>query len=82
MDCILTSQLEHFVREYATTGGYNNASEVVGEVLRLFKRTEEERHLKLLSLRQAIKKSDNAINCGQVTDISSVKELDEFIEKF
>ena len=81
MNFSLTPQLEHFVREYAATGGYNNASEVVREALRLFKRTEEERHLKLLSLRQAIKKGDDAINCGQVTDITSVKELTEFFEK-
>ena len=82
MNFSLTPQLEHFVREYAATGEYNNASEVVREALRLFKRTEEERHLKLQILRLAIKKGDDAINSDQVTDITSVKELDDFFEKF
>ncbi len=77
----LTPQLEHFVREYAATGDYNNASEVVREALRLFKRTEEERLLKLRNLRHAISKGDKAINSGELTEISSIKELDNFFEK-
>jgi len=82
MNFSLTPQLEHFVREYAATGDYNNASEVVREALRLFKRTEEERQLKLRNLRRAINKGDEAINHGEVIDISSIKELDDFFEKF
>ncbi len=81
MNFSLTPQLEHFVREYAATGDYNNASEVVREALRLFKRTEEERHLKLKKLRQVINKGDDAIKKDEVTDISSIKELDDFFEK-
>ncbi|MCF6226967.1 MAG: type II toxin-antitoxin system ParD family antitoxin [Xanthomonadales bacterium] len=81
MNFSLTPQLEHFVREYAATGGYNNASEVVREALRLFKRTEEERHLKLRNLRQAINKGDEAIGRGEVIDITSINELDDFFDK-
>ena len=81
MNFSLTPQLEHFVREYAATGEYNNASEVVREALRLFKRTEEERHLKLKQLRQSINQGDDAIKRGEVTAISSIKELDDFFEK-
>jgi len=80
MNFSLTPQLEHFVREYAATGDYNNASEVVREALRLFKRTEEERQLKLLNLRQAIKQGDDAISSGEATKVSSVQELDGFFE--
>jgi len=81
MNFSLTPQLEHFIREYVATGDYNSASEVVREALRLFKRTEEERQLKLRNLRQAINKGDESINRGEVTDIYSIKELDDFFEK-
>lgn len=81
MNFSLTPQLEHFVRKYAATGDYNNASEVVREALRLFKRTEEERQLKILNLRQALKKGDDAIDRGEFTAVNSIKELDDFFEK-
>jgi len=81
MNFSLTPQLEHFVREYANTGNYNNASEVVREALRLFIRTEEERQLKLVSLRQAIKLGDDEIKKGNFTEINSVKEMDKFFEE-
>lgn len=81
MNFSLTPQLELFVRESAATGDYNNASEVVREALRLFKNTQEERHLKMQQLRQTIKTGDDAINCGDLTEVHSVKELDSFFEK-
>ena len=80
MNLSLTPQLEQFVRDYAATGEYNNASEVVREALRLFIRTEEERRLKLKNLRQARKKGDDAITDGEMTELSSIKELDDFFE--
>lgn len=80
MNFSLTPQLEQFVRNYAATGEYNNASEVVREALRLFIRTEEERQLKLQNLRQAIKKGDDAIIQGEMTELSSISELDDFFE--
>ena len=81
MNFSLTPQLEHFVREYAATGDYNNASEVVREALRLFKRTEEERHLKLLQLRQSIKEGDDSIKKGELTQVNTVQELESFFDK-
>lgn len=80
MNFSLTPQLEQFVRDCAATGNYNNASEVVREALRLFMRTEEERRLKLENLRQAIKKGDDAIQQGDLTEISSQEDLDKFFE--
>ena len=81
MNFSLTPQLEHFVRECANTGEYNNASEVVREALRLFMRTEEERKLKLAGLRQSIKLGDEALEKGELTEINSVKEMDKFFEE-
>jgi antitoxin ParD1/3/4 len=60
------------------TGDYNNASEVVREALRLFKRTEEEWQLKLANLRRAIKVGDDTIHSGEVTEITSAEGLDKF----
>jgi len=81
MNFSLTPQLEHFVRECAATGDYNNASEVVREAIRLFKRTEEERRLKLENLRHAIKEGDDSIGRGEVSTLNSVEDLDSFFEK-
>jgi len=47
MNLSLTPQLGAFVRKSAESGDYNNASEVVREALRLFKRTTQERTTKL-----------------------------------
>ncbi len=81
MNFSLTPQLEHFVRECATTGGYNNPSEVVREALRLFKRTEEERLLKLKNLQNMINEGDQAISQGEFSTLTSDKALDSFFEK-
>jgi len=77
----LTPQLEHFIRECAATGDYNNASEVVREAIRLFKRTEEERALKLKNLQNAINEGDQAISQGKSSTLTSDEELDSFFEK-
>ena len=80
MNFSLTPQLEHFVRQCAATGDYNNASEVVREAIRLFKRTEEERKLKLENLRNAIKDGDDAVSRGEVNTLTSDEDLDSFFE--
>jgi antitoxin ParD1/3/4 len=61
MNFSLTPALEQFVRDRAKSGDYNNASEVAREALRLLKRTEEERALKIERLRAAIGKGDEAL---------------------
>ena len=81
MNFSLTPQLEHFVRQCAATGDYNNASEVVREAIRLFKHTEEERKLKLENLRNAIKDGDDAVSRGEVNTLTSDEDLDSFFEK-
>lgn len=81
MNFSLTPQLEHFVRQCAATGDYNNASEVVREAIRLFKHTEEERKLKLENLRNAIKDGDDTVSRGEVSTLTTDEELDSFFEK-
>ena len=78
MNFSLTPSLEQFVRDRADSGDYNNASEVVRDAIRLLKRTEERRALKMERLRAAIRDGDEALARGEFTDLHSDQELDEF----
>ncbi len=78
MNVSLTPSLEQFVRDRAGSGDYNNASEVVREAIRLLKRTEERRALKMERLRAALREGDEALARGDFTDLNSDQELDEF----
>ena len=78
MNFSLTPSLEQFVRDRAESGDYNNASEVVRDAIRLLKRTEERRALKMERLRAAIRDGDEALARGEFTDLDSDRELDEF----
>ncbi|PHS26430.1 MAG: type II toxin-antitoxin system ParD family antitoxin [Methylophaga sp.] len=81
MNLSLTPQLEQFIRERAESGDYNNASEVVREAIRVFKRTEEESALKLKQLRAAVQVGDEAIAGGDSISFRSDKELAEFFDR-
>ena len=81
MNFSLTPSFEQFVRDKASTGDYNNASEVIREAIRLLKEKDELRAIKLGQLRAAIRLGDEAIEQGQYTDINSKKELDAFFAK-
>ncbi len=81
MNVSLTPQLETFVRQRAESGDYNNASELVREAIRLFKRIEEERTFKLDQLRIAITEGDEAVEMGQSQVFNSEAELDQLFGK-
>ncbi len=81
MNVSLTPQLETFVRQRAESGDYNNASELVREAIRLFKRIEEERTFKLDQLRIAITEGDKAVEMGQSQVFNSEAELDRLFGK-
>ncbi len=78
MNFSLTPSLEQFVRERAASGDYNNASEVVREALRLLKRVEEQRQLKMERLRAAVRQGDDAVARGDFTDLDADPDLDAF----
>ncbi len=78
MNVSLTPSLEQFVRDRADSGDYNNASEVVRDAIRLLKRAEERRALKMERLRAAIRDGDEALARGEFTNVNSDQELDEF----
>ncbi len=71
MNFSLTPSLEQFVRDRANSGDYNNASEVVREAIRLLKRAEETRALKMERLRAAIRDGDEALARGDITEVNS-----------
>ncbi len=77
MNFSLTPSLEQFVRDRANSGDYNNASEVVRNAIRLLKRAEETRALKMERLRAAIRDGDEALARGDITEVNSDRELDE-----
>ena len=81
MNLSLTPQLELFIRECANSGEYNNASEVVREAIRLFKRNEEERRARLNKLQLAIAEGDDAISRSESNVFNSAADLDAFFEQ-
>lgn len=81
MNVSLTPSLEQFVRDRAESGDYDNASEVVREAVRLLKRAEERRALKIERLRAAIRDGDEALARGEFTDLNSDQELDAFFTR-
>ena len=78
MNFSLTPSLEQFVRDRANSGDYNNASEVVRDALRLLKRFEEERAIKMERLRAAIREGDEAIARGDFTKLETEDAVDAF----
>ena len=78
MNFSLTPNLEMFIRDRAASGDYNNASEVVREAVRLLKRTEEQRALKLERLRESIRIGDEAIANGDFIALHSEQDVDTF----
>ena len=78
MNFSLTPALEQFVRDRAASGSYNNASEVVRDALRLLRRVEEERELKMERLRAAIREGDEALARGEYIDLRTDEEVNAF----
>lgn len=79
MNVSLTPSLEQFVRDRAGSGEYNNASEVVREALRLLKRVEDDRAVRLDRLRQAIAEGDEAVARGDVLELETEDDLDAYL---
>ena len=80
MNFSLTPELEIFVRDRASSGEYNNASEVVREAIRMLKRSDDERAEKMKWLKSAIKQGDDAIDQGESSVFNSEADLDAFFE--
>lgn len=75
MNIHLTRPLEDYVRQRVTEGGYSSASELIREALRLLQDYEK---VKQQRLREMIAVGEEAIARGEVTEIQTGDQLDEF----
>ena len=74
----IDSKVWHRDRDRAASGTYNNASEVVRDALRLLRRVEEERELKMERLRAAIHEGEEALARGEYIDLNTEEEVSAF----
>jgi antitoxin ParD1/3/4 len=77
----LTEHFDQLIESNVASGRFSNASEVVGEGLRLFEQREEEDKAKLEWLRGTAKEGFEAIDRGNYVAINSEEELDVFLGK-
>ncbi len=64
-DIKLTDRLDRFVSNQVASGRFINASEMVGDALRLLEDREQERKAKLNALRRAAKQGFDEIDQGK-----------------
>src|SRR5690348_15677066 len=75
MNVNLTPHLEEWIQRKIESGGYNNASEVVREALRLMEERDQEREAKLAWLRQAIQEGVDSGPSEPLEDIEVLLKL-------
>jgi antitoxin ParD1/3/4 len=76
----LTTQQNAFVEKVVKSGEYRNASEAIGDALRVLQQRRREDALKLRALRMQIKAGADALERGDFTEVANA-DLDEFLEK-
>jgi antitoxin ParD1/3/4 len=72
MNISLTPELERFIAEKLESGGYQTASEVVREALRLFIEQDQIHKLKLEDLRHEVQKGIDSLGGGKGIAASQV----------
>ena len=77
----LTDHFDRFIEDGITSGRFSNASEIVGEALRILEEREQEDQAKLDWLRAAAKEGFDAIDRGDYVALRSEKEIDDFLKK-
>lgn len=77
----LTERFDRFIEAGITSGRFSDASEAVGEGLRLLEEREEEDKAKLEWLRAAAKEGFDAADRGDYVTLRSGKEIDDFIDQ-
>jgi antitoxin ParD1/3/4 len=77
----ITDELESFVKTQITGGHFNNVSEVHRAALSLMARREEERALRIESLRQEIQAGLDDVKAGRYAEYDSAEALFESIVK-
>ncbi|MBI4903931.1 MAG: type II toxin-antitoxin system ParD family antitoxin [Acidobacteria bacterium] len=78
---ILSAHFDRFITERIALGRFSNASEVVGEGLRLLEQREQEDAAKLEWLRAAAKEGFDAADRGDYVALRSDQEIDDFVDQ-
>lgn len=76
---LLTPHQAQFVEQLVSSGRYQNASEVLREVLRLIERREAEEQLRLAALKQAAQVGITDIGQGAFTSFDSAEALGQYL---
>lgn len=77
----LTPQLEKFVKSRVSNGGYQTASEVVREGLRLLQRQERERESTLKTLKRRLDRGAAQADRGEFVDPDHLLRKIETVKK-
>ena len=77
----LTDHFDRFIETGITSGRFSNASEVVGEGLRLLEQREQEDRAKVEWLRGAAQVGFDAAESGDYVALNSELDLDTFFER-
>jgi antitoxin ParD1/3/4 len=75
----LNEHLDEFIEGRINSGRFSDASELVGEALRLLEEREREEDAKLEWLRNAAKEGFDAFDRGDFTTLRSGDEIAEFV---
>lgn len=76
----LTARQNAFVEKVVKSGEYRNASEAIGDALRVLQQRRREDALKLKALRMQIKAGADALERGDFTEVGDA-DLDDFLEE-
>ena len=81
MQISLTPKLEDLIREKVESGLYRDASEVVGEALRLLQELDDARAEKLKRLRDELRKGEIDLAEGRFVTVANDEEMQELFAR-
>jgi antitoxin ParD1/3/4 len=76
---VLTERQEEFIEGLVKSGRYQNASEVLGDGLRLMEQREAEDAGKLEALREAARIGVDALDRGEFKEFGDIEDLQAYL---
>lgn len=76
---VLTERQEELLETLVRSGRYQDASEVLGEGLRLVERREAEDAVKLQALQAAARVGVSALDRGEFKDFDTIEDLQNYL---
>ncbi len=77
----LTPELEKFIKSRVSNGGYQTASEVVRDGLRLLQRLEREREAAFIALKRTLRRGASQADRGEFVDPDRLLRKIEAVKK-